>query len=210
MATPAQERSRRRRASPLPAPLHRSGPPLSDSPPLRRLDSPRPVAYEDRLFANREWQNLRPRLHHALLVTTGMAAALSGCAPQQAATEAAAPPNPYGYLQPARVCIVGKGALPPQGPASTTLSVTNDGYCALHYARPSGGPFASFLVTEVPHHGDPLIYNYNEQTVVTYTASAGYVGPDSMTVEFIPAPGAPRTVLHVAITVSVAPGTPRS
>ena len=153
---------------------------------------------------------MRPRLHHALLVTTGMAAALAGCAPRQAATEAAAPPNPYGYLQPSRVCIAGKGVLPEQGTASTTLSLTNDGYCALHYARPGGGPFASFLVTEVPHHGDPLIYNYNEQTVVTYTAATGYVGPDSMTVEFIPAPGAPRTMMHVAITVSPSAGVPKS
>ncbi len=129
-----------------------------------------------------------------------MAGALSGCAPKPVETEAL-PPNPYGYLQPASHCVVGKGTLPPSGAAATTMSVSNDGYCALDYAKTGGGPFASFLVTEVPHHGNPLIYNYNNQTQVTYTPATGYAGPDSMTVEFVPGPGEKRTTLTVAITV---------
>ena len=144
---------------------------------------------------------MRLRCHPALLASVGIAAAVGGCAPRAEVQTAAAPPNPYGYLRPAALCDTPGKPLPTAGIASTTLVVGNDGgYCALRFAH-DGAPYASFLVTAVPAHGDPLIYNYNGQTVVTYTPTAGYAGPDAMTVEFVPGGGAPRATLTVAITV---------
>lgn len=145
---------------------------------------------------------VRFRVQFALLAVVGStAAALSGCAPQAPVETAALPPNPYGYLRPAAVCLTSGKPLPAGGVASTTVAVGNDGgYCALRFAH-DGAPYASFLVTSVPSHGNPLIYNYNNQTVVTYTPVSGYAGPDAMTLEFVPGGGAPRTTLNVAITV---------
>ncbi len=147
----------------------------------------------------------RPSL--VLLAASGAAAALSGCARPGPVETAAAPPNPYGYLRPAAVCRTPDARLSPTGLAQTTMVVGNDaGYCAVRFAQAAGGPYASFLVTEPPLHGDPLIYNYNGQTVVTYTPTTGYTGPDHMIVEFVPGPGQPRASLSFAITVQ--PGTP--
>lgn len=137
------------------------------------------------------------------LLALGVTGQLAACAQPPPAPTAALPPNPYGYLRPAAVCdtppVRANAAVPP----TIAMTVGNDGgFCAARFAQPNGGgPFASFLVTEPPRHGDPLIYNYNGQTVVTYTPTTGYAGPDAMTVEFVPGPHETRSTLRIAITV---------
>ena len=87
------------------------------------------------------------------------------------------------------------------------MKLSNDGgYCLLAVAQADGsGEFASFLVTRVPVHGSPLLYNYNGQSRITYTPTSGYLGPDSMSVELVPGPGRPRVSIDLAITVGNAP-----
>lgn len=141
---------------------------------------------------------------------TALLATVAGCAQPPVEQAAAPPPNPFGYLRPSPDCAIPKLVLPASGAASTTLGMTADtGYCALHLSKPGGGPFASFLVTAGPMHGQPLNYNYNGASVITYTPNTGYVGPDQMTVELVPGASVPRTSLTIAITVNRA-GTPAS
>ena len=132
-----------------------------------------------------------------------VAGLLSGCAHPPVAAEAL-PPNPYGYLKPAAICTTSPVKLPVSGRVNASMTMSNDGgYCLLAVSQSDGsGQFASFLVTRVPAHGSPLLYNYNGQSRITYTPTSGYIGLDSMSIELVPGPGRPRVSVDVAITVS--------
>ena len=133
------------------------------------------------------------------------AATLAACAHPVAVTETL-PPNPYGYLKPASVCLVPILHLPSVGIVTATMRLANDGgFCKFDVSQSSGGPFASFLVTRVPLHGSPLLYNYDGKSRITYTPTGGYVGSDGMVVELVPGPGQPRVSINIAITVGSAP-----
>ena len=141
------------------------------------------------------------RLGFGFLIAT---ATLAACAHPAPVVEAL-PPNPYGYLKPSAVCDTPPVQLPATGSVTATMRLNNDGgFCKLDLAQSSGGPFASFLVTRVPAHGSPLLYNYNGKSRVTYTPTGGYLGPDGMTVEMVPGPGQPRVSIDLSITVSSA------
>jgi hypothetical protein len=131
---------------------------------------------------------------------------LAGCA-HPAVVAGTLPANPYGYLKPAAVCTTSPVKLPASGRVNASMTLSNDGgYCLLDVAQSDGsGQFASFLVTRVPAHGSPLLYNYNGQSRITYTPTGGYLGPDTMSVELVPGAGRPRVSIDVAITVSNAP-----
>ena len=148
------------------------------------------------------------RLSPILFITLAASAALAGCAHPLPPAEAL-PPNPYGYLKPASVCVVPTPTLPAVGAVQVPMRMNNDGgFCKFDVAQAAGGPFASFIVTKVPLHGSPLLYNYDGMSRITYTPTGGYLGPDSMTVQMVAGPGAPRVTLEIAITVSNAPVAP--
>lgn len=148
---------------------------------------------------------MRLRLASQLLASGALASALAACAHPAPEAAAPLPPNPYGYLKPAAVCDAPAPALTSHGTASATMRMSADGgFCAIHFSEAGDTPYAAGLVTHVAQHGQTLIYNYNGATVVNYTPTAGYLGPDSVTIELVAGPGQPRTVVTVAITV----GTP--
>ncbi len=145
------------------------------------------------------------RLRLVLTLLASVAGALAGCAHPAPVAEAL-PPNPYGYLKPASICVTPRIHIPAAGRLPVTMTLNNDGgYCKLDVVQAGGGEFASFLVTRVPAHGSPLLYNYDGQSRITYTPTGGYFGPDSMVVELVPGPGRPRVSLAIAINVSNAP-----
>lgn len=148
---------------------------------------------------------MRLRLVSQLLGSGALASALAACAHQPVEAPTPPPPNPYGYLKPAAFCEAPTPKLPPAGQATATMRLSDDGgFCAFHFSRPGNMPFAAGLVIHVPQHGQPLIYNYNGATVVSYTPTAGYIGPDSMTLELVPGAGQPRVTLTLAISVGAA------
>ncbi len=148
---------------------------------------------------------MRLRLASQLLATGALASALAACAPPPIEAAAPLPPNPYGYLKPAAFCEAPTPRLPPGGHSTATMRLSDDGgFCAFHFSQAGNLPFAAGLVIHVPQHGQPLIYNYNGATVVSYTPSAGYIGPDSMTLELVPGAGQPRVMLTLAISVGAA------
>lgn len=146
---------------------------------------------------------MRLRLASPLLATGALASALAGCAHPPIEAAAPLPPNPYGYLKPAAFCEA--PTLPPGSHATATMRLSDDGgFCAFHFSQAGNLPYAAGLVIHVPQHGQPLIYNYNGATVVSYTPTAGYIGPDSMTLELVPGAGQPRVQMTLAISVGAA------
>lgn len=145
---------------------------------------------------------MRVRLANNLLATGVLAGGLAACATPQPAPPPL-PPDPYGNLRHSAVCTAPTPVLPASGAAVAAMTIGADGgFCAFHFAQPGGVPFAAGLVTHVPAHGEPLIYNYNGGTEVGYTPNAGYIGPDRMTVELVPGAGKPRVLLTISITVT--------
>lgn len=144
----------------------------------------------------------------ASLLTTCLL--MAGCAHKPLpAPQAAIAPDPFGYQPHSAVCTVAPIVAGPTG-RSTSMSVrSDDGRCTVAVSQSDGTAYASFLLQTTPAHGKAFIYNYNNQTLVNYTATTAYSGPDAFTVSLIPAAGgARRDTLTVAAAVD-ATGVPR-
>ena len=114
---------------------------------------------------------------------------------------AAIAPDPYGYFKRSAVCTVSPMVAGPAGRSVTMAVRSDDGLCAVAVSQPDGTAYASFLLQDLPGHGKAFIHNYNNQTLIDYTATTAYAGPDSFSVSLVPSDGGPRTLLHVAASV---------
>lgn len=139
------------------------------------------------------------RVAATLLITCALVA---GCATRPAPAPAVAiAPDPFGYQPRSAVCTVSPVVTGPQG-RSVSLSVrSDDGRCAIAVSQQDGTAYASFLMQTTPSHGKAFIYNYNNQTLIDYTASTAYAGPDNFTVSLIPPGGGRRESLQVTASV---------
>ena len=123
---------------------------------------------------------------------------IAGCAHRPAPEpEAAVAPNPFGYLKRSAVCTVAPIVAGPAGRSTSIAVRSDDGLCTVAVSQPDGTAYASFLLQPLPVNGKAFIYNYNNQTLVNYTATTAYSGPDSFTVSLIPTAGGPRQTLLV-------------
>ena len=123
---------------------------------------------------------------------------IAGCAHRPAPEpEAAVAPNPFGYLKRSAVCTVAPIVSGPAGRSTSIAVRSDDGLCTIAVSQPDGTAYASFLLQTLPVNGKAFIYNYNNQTLVNYTATTAYSGPDSFTVSLIPTGGGPRQSLQV-------------
>ncbi len=136
----------------------------------------------------------------ASVLLTGLL--IAGCANRPPPAPAAAiAPDPFGYQKRSAVCTVSPVA-PGAAGGSVTMAVrSDDGLCAVAVSQPDGTAYASFLLQDLPEHGKAFIHNYNNQTLVDYTATTAYAGPDGFTVSLVPSGGGPRTLLHVSASV---------
>ena len=143
----------------------------------------------------------------AFFLSTGLL--IAGCAQRPApAPQAAIAPDPFGYQKRSAVCTVSPVAAGPAGRNVTMAVRSDDGLCAVAVSQPDGTAYASFLLQDLPEHGKAFIHNYNNQTLIDYTATTAYAGPDGFSVSLVPSGGGPRTLLHVAANVD-ATGVPR-
>ena len=141
------------------------------------------------------------------LLLTGLV--IAGCAQKPPpAPVAAIAPDPFGYLKRSAVCAVSPVAAGPAGRNVTMAVRSDDGLCVVAVSQPDGTAYASFLLQDLPEHGKAFIHNYNNQTLIDYTATTAYAGPDGFSVSLVPSDGGPRTLLHVAASVD-ATGVPR-
>ncbi|GBQ45418.1 hypothetical protein KOE73_10545 [Acidomonas methanolica] len=140
-------------------------------------------------------------------MSVGAVLALAACA-QKPLPQHIAPPNPFGYQKVSAVCQTSPVKTAPDGSMSVSMKVrSDDGLCSLRIQQPGGKSYASFGVDPSPTHGKAFLYNYDDSTVVDYTPTTAYAGPDRFVVILIAAPGKPRTHLAVDATVD-ATGVP--
>ena len=91
------------------------------------------------------------------------------------------------------------------GSASSTITMTNDGWCAVRVRQADGSPFQLGLLTTRPEHGRVLIQKLGGETRLEYTADPAWTGTDHFAAEVRPTQGADAR-LQVAVDVSMGEG----
>ena len=144
-----------------------------------------------------------------LIAIAAAAIALQGCATQ------APPAQVVGEDVDgiAKTCTASPVDLSKSPTANATITLTNDGWCAVRAVETDGKPFQLALVRARPEHGRVLIQPVSGRTRIEYTADNRYVGPDRFTIVLrSKTPNTPDSTLQVAVTVamgeSVAPVPP--
>ncbi len=95
----------------------------------------------------------------------------------------------------------------PGATVDSTITMTNDGWCAYRASVKSGQAFELGLVKQRPMHGELLIRKWNGETRVEYTPAASYVGPDTFSAALRSTEGA-DAIVKVAVTVTRGEGVP--
>lgn len=124
--------------------------------------------------------------------------ALQGCAkptPQQAVTT--------DTLNDAiaKTCTFTPAQPMPGATVESTITMTNDGWCAFRASEKSGQAYVLGLIKQRPEHGEMLIRQWNGETRAEYTPAPSFVGADRFTVAFRGADGSDALV-KVAVTVT--------
>jgi len=91
------------------------------------------------------------------------------------------------------------------GEASSTITMTNDGWCAVRVKQSDGTPFQLGLLKVRPEHGRVLIQKLGGETRLEYTADPAWTGTDRFTAAVRPTSGA-DAALQVAVNVSMGEG----
>lgn len=125
--------------------------------------------------------------------------ALQGCAktpPQQAVTtdslsDGIAKTCTFTPVQPTAGATV-----------ESTITMTNDGWCAFRASETTGQAYVLGLVKQRPEHGEMLVRQWNGETRAEYTPSPSFVGTDRFTVAYRASGAAADALVKVAVTVT--------
>ncbi len=90
----------------------------------------------------------------------------------------------------------------------STITMSNDGWCAFRASESSKQAYVLGLVKQRPQHGDMLVRKWNGESRAEYTANPSFTGTDRFTVAFRPAAGGPDATVQVAVTVTRGEGVP--
>ncbi len=135
-----------------------------------------------------------------LIAIAASVLALQGCATQAPGPQVAGEDLNIGI---AKTCTASKVDLAAASPTAT-ITMTNDGWCAVRLVEKDGQPFQLGLVRTRPEHGHVLIQKLGGETRLEYSADNRYVGADRFTVALrSKTQGAPDTAVQVAVTVSM-------
>lgn len=136
-----------------------------------------------------------------LIALAAAAAVLQGCANQQQLGAAATRNFDDGI---AKTCTVSPVERPAAGPAVATMTMTNDGWCAVRATEKDGKPYALALLPDRPEHGTVLLRALGGQTRAEYTPNTRYVGPDKFVFALRSRTGTvPDEKVEVTVTVSM-------
>ena len=114
-----------------------------------------------------------------LIALAAAAIVLQGCVTPPTQAQLAAEDYNEGI---ATSCSATPADLSASATASATITMTNDGWCAVRTAEKDGQPFQLGLVHARPEHGHVIIQKAGPQTRIEYTADNRYVGADRFTV----------------------------
>jgi hypothetical protein len=143
-------------------------------------------------------------LNKHLIAIAVTAVAVTGCAAPQVQA-----PSPTEDLNVgiAKTCTPTAVDLSAANTTSASITMTNDGWCALHVKQKDGQPYLLGLVKSNPTHGRILIQKIGGETRIEYTADDRYVGADKFTVALRPtAVNVPDATIQVAVNVSMGEG----
>ncbi len=139
-------------------------------------------------------------MSHRLTALAAVAAAiaLQGCAN----TPPAPPAGEDLNLGIARSCEFTPVKLALGGTASSAITMSNDGWCAVRVDEPDGQPFQLGLMLDRPQHGRVLIQRIGGQTRLEYTPNPGFNGSDRFTAALRPREASTQdSRLQVAVNV---------
>lgn len=143
-------------------------------------------------------------MYKNLIAIAVTAVAVTGCA----ATQVQAPsPKEDLNVGIAKTCTPTSVDLSAANATSATITMTNDGWCALRLKQKDGQPYLLGLVKSNPTHGRILIQKIGGETRIEYTADDRYVGTDKFTVALRPtAVNMTDATIQVAVNVSMGEG----
>jgi hypothetical protein len=144
-------------------------------------------------------------LSYRLIAAAAAVLALQGCASK--------PPPPPAPTEDFNVGIAKTCTFTPVQPAagsnvSSSITMTNDGWCAVRTTEADRQPFLLGLVGVRPTHGTMLIQKLGGETRLEYTPNPGYTGTDSFTASLRPKAGGADAAVQVAVTVTQGAGAP--
>lgn len=119
-------------------------------------------------------QEFQPLTKH-LIALAAAAAFLQGCAAQQTPAAVATRNYDEGI---SKTCTVSPVEQQGAGPATATITMSNDGWCAVRAMEKDGKPYALALLPDRPEHGVVLLRSLGGQTRAEYTPNSRYVGQD--------------------------------
>ena len=131
--------------------------------------------------------------------------ALQGCAKPNSPAAVAVDTLDDGI---AKTCTFTPAQPKPGATVDSTITMTNDGWCAYRASVTSGQAYELGLVKQRPAHGDLLIRKWNGETRLEYTPAASYVGADQFSAALRSADGTPDALVKVAVTVTRGEGVP--
>ena len=139
-----------------------------------------------------------------LIAIAATALATTSCAPQQQSSSAATEDLNVGI---SKICTPSVADLSTGTSAAATVTMTNDGWCAVHTKDKNGQPFKFGLVKSRPAHGRILIQKIGGETRIEYTAENRYVGVDRFSVALASSlPNTPDSTIQVTVTVAMGEG----
>ena len=118
-------------------------------------------------------------MNNHLITTVAAMIAVSGCAGQQSAQTPIADNMNEGV---AKSCTASAIEPSSSGVAAASITMSNDGWCAVRTTEKDGQPYLLGLVKTRPEHGRVLIQKAGSQTRIEYTADNRHTGPDRFTV----------------------------
>ena len=142
-------------------------------------------------------------MSYRLIAAAAALVALAGCASRPPPP----PPAEDFNVGIAKTCTATPITTTPGGTASATVTMTNDGWCAVRAVEADKQPFLLGLVRQRPDHGVLLVRKLGGETRLEYNPHPGYTGADAFSVALRSKdPAAADSLVQVAVTVSQGAG----
>lgn len=117
--------------------------------------------------------------YRLIAVAAAAVLALAGCAQKPVVTPAAVDTLNEDI---AKTCTFTPMQPKPGATVESTITMTNDGWCAYRASESDGKAYVLGLVKQRPEHGELQIRKWNGESRVEYYPAAAFVGTDKFTV----------------------------
>ncbi len=147
----------------------------------------------------------RPLSYRLFAAAAVAALALQGCAPKPAQQVFSADDLTDGA---AKTCSFSPAQPNPGATVSSTITMTNDGWCAYRASEKPGSAYLLGLVKQRPLHGEVLVRKWAGESRAEYNPEPRFVGTDKFTVAFRPEAGGADALVRITANVTQGAGMP--